>query len=410
MFMPMRGNGRWRTVALISFLFLFVVAAQQPAPNQEIDWQKLQEIRQKQQHGTSLRSEEWNYLEYAEAWRPKRAEEFRAAHSPRESTGLIPLTDLGTGTYKAEQGGLYPGGNNVPPERHLEAGLKAAGEIAPRNAEGEPSDQGKIVLLSIGMSNTTQEFQLFQKLAAADPDLNEHLSVVDGAQGGRAADVTANPKAQFWDVVDRRMIAAKVTRLQVQVVWLKQATRMPFEPFPQEAKRLQEYLLSTLHNLGERFPNLKIAYLSSRIYGGYANTPLNPEPHAYETAFAVKWLIADQIAGKAELNYDPSGGPVRAPWLAWGPYLWADGMKARADGLIYAREDLANDGTHPSPIGREKVARQLLSFFKQEPTSRPWFVSSRRRATVAPRSARRRSLTNALTRVRRHEAPICAST
>jgi hypothetical protein len=60
-----------------------------------------------------------------------------------------------------------------------------------------------------------------------------------------------------------------------------------------------------------------VAYLSSRIYGGYAATPLNPEPHAYEGAFAVKWTIASQIAGDAELNYDPDKGAVRSPWIAY---------------------------------------------------------------------------------------------
>jgi hypothetical protein len=88
------------------------------------------------------------------------------------------------------------------------------------------------------------------------------------------------------------------------------------------------------------FPNLKIAYLSSRVYAGYASTPLNPEPHAYETAFAVKWVIAGQIAGQPALNYDPAQKTVRRPWLAWGPYLWADGLKGRQDGLVYRREDL----------------------------------------------------------------------
>ena len=34
---------------------------------------------------------------------------------PRDSTGLIPLCDLGKGTYKGEEGGLYPGGGNTPP-------------------------------------------------------------------------------------------------------------------------------------------------------------------------------------------------------------------------------------------------------------------------------------------------------
>jgi hypothetical protein len=34
-------------------------------------------------------------------------------------------------------------------------------------------------------------------------------------------------------------------------------------------------------------------------------------------------------------------GPVRAPLLLWGPYLWADGATPRkSDGLFYAPEDL----------------------------------------------------------------------
>ena len=64
---------------------------------------------------------------------------------------------------------------------------------------------------------------------------------------------------------------------------------------------------------------------------------------------------------------------MRAPWLVWGPYLWADGLKPRADGLIWKREDLGPDGTHPSLKGREKVAALLFDFLKHEPTAKSWF-------------------------------------
>ncbi len=40
-------------------------------------------------------------------------------HPPRDSVGLIPLTDLGTGNYLGEQGGLYLGGVNTPPTAHI---------------------------------------------------------------------------------------------------------------------------------------------------------------------------------------------------------------------------------------------------------------------------------------------------
>src|SRR6266550_1644425 len=292
-------------------------------------------------------------------------------HPARESTGLIELPDLGRDTYKGEQGGLYPGGKNAAPPAHVKAGLKLARQILPRDADGRESTDGKIVLISIGMSNTTMKFQTFQKLAAGDSSLNKRLVLVDGAQGGQVAWVTSKPTTPFWDVVDERLKAAGVTRKQVQAAWVLQANPGPNRPFPAEVKELQQNLADTLHVVQDRFPNLKIAYLSSRTYAGYATSPLNPEPHAYESGFAYKWLIADQIAGIPELSLD------RAPWCAWGPYVWADGTRANKDGLSYTRADYVDsDGTHPSDSGRLKVAQRLLQFLKTDPTARPWFVGS----------------------------------
>jgi hypothetical protein len=44
------------------------------------------------------------------------------------------------------------------------------------------------------------------------------------------------------------------------------------------------------------------------------------------------------------------------------------------DDLIWKREDLASDGTHPSPSGQRKVAQLLLQFFKTDATAKTWFV------------------------------------
>ena len=75
--------------------------------------------------------------------------------------------------------------------------------------------------------------------------------------------------------------------------------------------------------------------------------------------------LQDQSKGKPELNFDPGKEAVKAPLLLWGPYLWADGVKGRrTDELVWKREDIGPDGTHPSPSGRQKVAAQLLQFFK----------------------------------------------
>ena len=78
-------------------------------------------------------------------------------------------------------------------------------------------------------------------------------------------------------------------------------------------------------------------------------------------------LIADQIAGDLDLNPDPTEGSVVAPWLLWGPYLWADGTTPRSDGLRWNREDLETDGVHPAESGEAKVAALLGDFFGHEP-------------------------------------------
>ena len=163
----------------------------------------------------------------------------------------------------------------------------------------------------------------------------------------------------------------------MQVAWVKLANGFPSEPFPTEARRLQGQLATIMNLLKQRYQNLRVVYFSSRIYAGYATDRLNPEPYAYEGAFSVRWLIQDQIDGDPDLNYDPDKGPVTSPILLWGPYLWADGLNPRSDGLVWEPRDLSGeDGTHPSTNGEDKVARLLLEFFTTDDLARSWFVES----------------------------------
>lgn len=300
------------------------------------------------------------------------------------STGLTPLTDFKPSqTYKGENGGLYGKYSNVPPSAHRSASLSESTRIVPRGADGQPNSSGRIVLISIGMSNTTQEFSVFRQRANADPEKSEKVIIVDCAQGGMTAadwgrtDSVRPRSTNPWKVMLQRLETAGVTPLQVQAAWVKLAQRNPASlgEFPLHARSLRDDTVLVLNQLKQHCPNLRIVYFSSRIYAGYATTPLNPEPYAYESAFAMRWLIRDQIAGDPALNWNPNAGAVRSPLLLWGPYLWADGVKGRAiDALVWLREDFANDGTHPSQSGREKVASLLLHFFKTDVTTRPWFV------------------------------------
>src|SRR5262245_9646056 len=297
-----------------------------------------------------------------------------------DTSTLTPLTELGTGKYHDFEGGLYPGGKNERPADHEAAGIALARNVEPRNASGKQDSDGKIVLLSIGMSNTSQEFSAFQQIVHSDRSVNSKLVLVNGAQGGMTAAAIQNPDDQergtrFWQTVDDRLREANVSRLQVQAVWLKQADAGPNQGFPKYAQTLTAEMQTIVQVLQQRFPNLKLAYLSSRVYAGYARTALNPEPYAYESGFSVKWLIGQQLKGGASLNYDPKRGEARSPWLSWGPYLWANGATGNTGGLHYEESDFAEDGTHPSQAGRKKVAEALLDFFKNDTTTKDWFAA-----------------------------------
>jgi hypothetical protein len=299
----------------------------------------------------------------------------------RSSVGLTPLTEMtAEDRYKGEDGGLYGGGKNEPPEAHQAAATRELGRITPLDAQGRPAKDGKVVLLSVGMSNTYGEFRMFKELAEKDPKKAPDLVLVNGAVGGAGAASWAKGAERVWNTVSDRLREADVTPEQVQVAWMKHADPGPDpDQAPLEyAKKLRDWEMSILHLLKARYPHLRICYLSSRIYGGYNAAGLrlvNPEPFAYESAFSVRWLIQAQMKGEAQLNYDSEKGPVRSPILLWGPYLWADGVTPRkSDGLRWERKDLGEDGVHPSPSGGQKVADLLLSFFKTDAGASTWFI------------------------------------
>jgi hypothetical protein len=276
------------------------------------------------------------------------------ADCARTTTGLVPLTDMGRRRYRGHRGGLYPNGRNRPAPAYQRQGLAAARRVRPVD--------GKIVLLSIGMSNTTREFSDFKSRADRDPVKSASVELVDGAEAGWDAQKIKSPTSPYWELVDQRLSEANATPDQVQVVWLKQAISGQSRPFPQDASALHANLKAIVRILRARFQNLRLIFLSSRTYAGYAITARSPEPQAYDGAFAARWLIRDRMQKKAS-----------GPWIGWGPYLWTDGMKGRRDGLTWNCDDVEYDGTHPSKSGTQKVSTLLLDFFKSDPTAKPWF-------------------------------------
>jgi hypothetical protein len=298
-------------------------------------------------------------------------------------TVRVALTDLGGCRYKGFTGGLYPSGSNVPPAAHRAEGLRRVPLTRPLDRNGNPSSSGRIVFLSIGMSNGTQEFcggagyvscqsWSFLARANADPAVNHTtLAIVNGARGGQVAAVWATSSSAEYDRIrDEGLTPIGLSERQVQVVWTKLANASPLRALPAadaDALALQRSIGEVVRALKTRYPNLQMVFMSSRTYAGFATTNLNPEPYAYETGFAHKWAIEEQIAG----------GDYTGAWMAWGPYFWAgEQMNARSDGLFYIRTDFQNDGTHPSQAGQSKVADLMLAFFKTSEFTRGWFAGS----------------------------------
>jgi len=317
-----------------------------------------------------------------------------ASDCTKTSVGLVPLNDLGSGVYLGQfQGGLYPGGSNEVPALHHSIGVARAAEIVPRNSAGQASASGKVGLLSIGLSNTTQEFCggnfpncqpfSFMGQAAASAGVNHtSLAIVDGAIGGQPAAAWDSPSDTNYDQVrDQRLASAGLTEAQVQAVWIKLANPGPKVSLPNagaDAYALEASLGGVVRACKVRYPNLKVAYLSSRIYAGYASSGLNPEPYAYESGFSVKWLIGAQINQENGGGVDARAGDLDsatvAPFLVWGPYLWADGLSARSDGLTWACADMnPSDGTHPATGARTKAGSAILSTLLASPYAAAWF-------------------------------------
>jgi len=101
------------------------------------------------------------------------------------------------------------------------------------------------VLVSLGMSNTTQEFKIREAVRGGCGPESE-AGGVDCAQGtGGFGMETADRNAV--EGAERRLAAAGVTPEQVQVMWLKQADKQParYGEFPRHAEVLRDNVIGT---------------------------------------------------------------------------------------------------------------------------------------------------------------------
>jgi hypothetical protein len=320
---------------------------------------------------------------------------------PRDSgcTGFVPFIDADGGTvHRGQPVFQYRAG--AMPLQHRMAGIQRANSIVPLDTTGNPSDAGVYILLSIGFSNVTQEFcnempvpgppaacepWTFMGQLANDPAVRgkRGLVVMNGARGGQNTPMWDTPMEPNYDRVLGNLADAGFSEAQVQVVWTKIAHASPMVSLPDpaaDAFLLEMDAANAVRAMKVRYPNLKMVFISSRTYGGWSIGDHNPEPYAYEQGFAVSWLVDDQIRQMAGGGMNPDAGDLDystgvAPWLAWGPYFWTDGLRGRSDGLVWTPADVEGDGVHASMLGEQKVGTMLRTFFKTSPFTRCWFTT-----------------------------------
>lgn len=300
----------------------------------------------------------------------------------------IPLTELGSNLYlNRYSGGLFPGGTNTMPSAHATAGLSKSSLIQQRNSSGTATTtNGVIVMLSIGMTNTNLEFGQFETAVRTTLSGNRNVVVINGASGSEqyvtAWDQTSD--TQYSRILSTLLTPRGLAESQVQAVWMKLAISSPTSSLASsttpDAYTLKATLGHVVRTLKSRYPNLQQVFFSSRSYAGYTSSAVNPEPYAYESGFAVKWLIEAQInqmdtgtvdSQAGNLNYDNG----TAPWISWGPYIWANGTTTSTDGVSWSQSDFQSNGLNVSTAGANKIRDELTEFFDNSPYT-SWYSAS----------------------------------
>lgn len=265
--------------------------------------------------------------------------------------------------------GLYPGGKSEMPAIHRQAGERVAATIRPLDVDGAVDEQnGRILGLVLGHSNCSMYFGALQRhLAQQREKLHPRFELVNAAVGGQQLPEIVALRGGVWDraqsFLDGRSGCSKQ---QVQVLFLhttyhgaSNGRRLPPRPFPEVMQNMQRDLDKVLAYCVERFPNLKIAYLTCdgfRHFTGF-------EPHVYQEAFALKWLIESQLRGEASTRFE---GPDRhLPWLTWGPYIW-DNTWDRS---------YFTDGVHPAAKTLDIFVDKYWQHLRGDSVAKSWLFT-----------------------------------
>jgi len=278
---------------------------------------------------------------------------------------LVPFTKGAPFLGKYETG-LYPGAKNEMPLAHRRAGERIAATIRPLNADGKPDDRnGRILALVFGHSNCSMYFRAFeQELRQRAKDLHPRFEMLNAAVGGQQLPEISQLQGRVWDRATELVGRPGYSVKQVQVLFLHttyhRASNRDHRPavFPERMQEMRRDLAKVLSYCLKCYPNLKIAYLTAdgfRHFTGF-------EPHVWQEAFGIKWLIEGQIRGEAGTAFE--GIQCRLPWLCWGPYIWDN---------TWARR-MFTDGVHPGREAQASFVGKYWNHLRADSVARPWMM------------------------------------
>jgi hypothetical protein len=242
-------------------------------------------------------------------------------------------------------------------------GLK--GGLVDNGAPTVEATNGKIVIIAISMSNGFQEFSRFMEVFGGHPDVSEDIVLINCAVGGSALESWLSEQTLWERCKDD--VNQNYSVDQVKVVWAKDANQDTADGITLPDAKADYYdLIANIgalsQKIGDEFPSVQAIFHSSRIYGGYVEEQKQAargEPISYEGGFAINATIEKWQRGELP----------GAPWIGWGPYIWANGTAmANASGIVWERTDfqgMNGDNQHPSQAGATKVADALHAFFMQ---------------------------------------------
>ena len=296
---------------------------------------------------------------------PPRTMEARSNFDP---TTLVPFTKCTPYLGKYETG-LYPGAKNEMPPAHRRAGERIAAAIRPLDADGKPNDRnGRILALVFGHSNCSMYFRAFeQELRQRAKELHPRFEMLNAAVGGQQLPEISQLQGRVWDRATQLLDRPGYSAQQVQVLFLHTtypgASNRAGRPavFPERMQEMRRDLTKVLGHCLKCYPNLKIAYLTAdgfRHFTGF-------EPHVWQEAFGIKWLIESQIRGEAGAAFE--GAARKLPWLCWGPYIWDNTWDRR----------MFTDGVHPGQQAQAIFVEKYWNHLRADSVAKPWMMKGK---------------------------------